>query len=428
MVLVDIKLPGRDGTELLDRLRVERPGWPVVLMTAHGSAETAIQATKRGAYDYLVKPFDPAELVELAAVALDQGRLRLEPVGLGQDVEGPALLGRSRPMQALCREIGRVAATDLPVLILGETGTGKELVARALYRHGQRSEGPFLAVNCAAVPETLLESELFGHERGAFTGADRRRIGRFEQAAEGTLLLDEIGDLTQPTQAKLLRVLQDGTFQRLGGAETVRVRTRILAATHRDLEREVVEGAGFREDLFFRLSGVVLRVPPLRERVEDIGELVDHFLRRHGVVLVGEPVGIRRDALEWLGEQVWPGNVRQLENVVRRAILQARPRPVGLEHVKRAMGGWPVVPGVGTMPNAWAQRVRDELEEVRRSGPGLDSEVGLRERLLGELESELFRQAIDLAHGNQARAARWLGVSRQKVRETLRDLGWIAES
>ncbi|MCC7377042.1 MAG: sigma-54-dependent Fis family transcriptional regulator [Verrucomicrobiales bacterium] len=421
LVLTDLRLPGKGGMEVLDELRRRRPAWPVILMTAHGTTDTAIAATQQGAYDYVVKPFDPDALVDLVASALEQGPLRAEPVGFETSpADGLSLVGRSRPMQALCKEIGRVAATNLPVLILGETGTGKELVARALVHHGSRAAQPFLAVNCAAVPEGLLESELFGHERGAFTGADRRRIGRFEQANGGTLFLDEIGDMAMSTQAKLLRVLQDGTFQRVGGTDTLRVDVRLVSATHRDLEREVVEGRGFREDLFFRLGGVILRVPPLRERPEDIGVLVDYFFRRHGPGLGFEQPSIRADALESLERQSWPGNVRQLEFVIRRAMLLARPRPIGVDHIRRSLDSHGVADRKASELSAW---IRQVLENAVEPGDG-----GLREQVVAQVEAELYVQAIEKMRGNQAQTARWLGISRLTLRERLRELGWKSRS
>lgn len=418
LVLTDLRLPGLGGLELLDQLRQRRPRLPVVLMTAHGSTEVAIEATKRGAYDYVVKPFEPDELIDLVTVAVERSRLLTGTVVLGEEPatdHGPALIGKSRPMQTLCKEIGRIAGTNLPVLILGETGSGKELVARALCQHGTRADGPFLAVNCAAVPENLLESELFGHERGAFTGAERRRIGRFEQANGGTLFLDEIGDLAHATQAKLLRALQDGTFQRVGGNETFRTDVRLVSATHRNLEREVVEGGGFREDLFFRIGGAILRIPPLRDRRDDIPLLALHFLRRHAATLgVTEPA-VSAEALDWLTDQPWPGNVRQLENAIRQALIQARPRPIGLDHVRRVLAPRPAESAPASQTHA-AYVAR--LLEGARNG----ELTQLRDRLIADLEAELFRQAYQAAKGNQAQMARWLGTSRRTVREALQRL------
>lgn len=416
VLITDIKLPGISGFDLLLRVREERPRLPVLVITAHGTTDTAIEATKRGAYDYLVKPFDPEELVELVSVASESSEAMSEQVALGEkDAPGPALVGRSRVMQNLCKEIGRIAPTSVPVLILGETGTGKELVARAIYDHSQRAGRPFLAINAAALPESLLESELFGHERGAFTGAERRRVGRFQQADGGTLYLDEIGDLPLVTQAKLLRVLQDGTFQMVGGTEELRVNVRLITATHRDLEEIVARGEGFREDLFFRLSGAILRVPPLRDRPEDIPELVQHFVRRHSTDAgVTDPM-IRTDAIRWLQSQPWPGNVRQLENTIRQALVLARPLVVGVEHVQRAVTTATSAPGIRDHSRKY---IADLLDQARR---GIVTNA--HARMVSELEAELFSQAIELAGGNQAQVARWLGVTRLKVREKLRELG-----
>jgi len=416
VVITDLKLPGLDGMELICRLHEARPRLPIVLMTAHGTTDTAIEATKHGAYDYLLKPFEMEELIELVAGACASSRFMSEPVEMGEPVSArDAIIGSSRLMQELYKEIGRVAAKPVTVLIRGETGTGKELVARALYQYGDRAGAPFVAVNCAAIPETLLESELFGHERGAFTGADMRRIGRFEQASGGTLLLDEIGDLSLSTQAKLLRVLQEKCIQRLGGKETIPVNVRVIAATHRDLEAAIKERL-FREDLFYRLSVVIIAVPPLRQRPEDIPRLVKYFMQRYSSELDIPQSSIQAEALGLLQNQPWPGNVRELENVVRQALLLARGFVISPEHIQQIIA-----------------RTAQSLPENRKALTGYIAELlahaqsggedRIYARAIDDLERELFGRAIKLAQGNQAKAARWLGVSRLTMREKLNRFG-----
>jgi nitrogen regulation protein NR(I) len=416
LVITDMKLPGLSGLELVRQLHGVKPLLPILLMTAHGTTETAIEATKSGAYDYLPKPFEMPELLELVERAVTSSRLMTEPVELGEAGEArDALVGNSRVMQSIYKEIGRIASKPVNVLIRGETGTGKELIARAIYQHSDRSRAPFIAINCAAIPETLLESELFGHERGAFTGAEIRRIGRFEQADQGTIFLDEIGDMTPGTQVKLLRVLQEKCLQRLGGKENIPVNVRVLAATHRDLE-SAIQQHQFREDLFYRLSVVVLRLPSLRERKEDIPDLVKFFLRKHAAELaVGSP-SIHSDALEVLRAENWPGNVRELENVVRKVLLLAQGYTINPDHVRSAL--------TRTAPPAAAadQTLRgyvDELLAAAQRGQVED----VHGRLLQAAERELFSRAIELAHGNQAKAARWVGVSRLTMREKLIQFG-----
>src|SRR6266446_4098033 len=334
VVVTDLKLPGLSGLELIRQLHASQPRLPLILMTAHGTTATAIEATKFGAYDYLLKPFEMAELLELVDTAVTSSRLMTEPVEFGSTSSArDAIIGQSRTMQTIYKEVGRVATKPVTVLIRGETGTGKELIARAIYQHSERASEPFVAVNCAAIPETLLESELFGHERGAFTGADSRRIGRFEQANRGTLFLDEIGDLTPGTQAKLLRVLQEKSFQRVGGKETIQVDVRVIAATHCDLEGAILEKK-FREDLFYRLTVVVITLPPLRERREDIPELVQYFLQKYGKDLGHPNPAIEAEGVEILQTQNWPGNVRELENAVRNALLLAHGYTVTADHVR----------------------------------------------------------------------------------------------
>jgi nitrogen regulation protein NR(I) len=416
VVLSDLRMPGLNGLELVARLQQAKPKLPIILMTAYGTTETAIEATKRGAFDYILKPFDLPHLLELTAKAVAASRLMSEPVEMGEArATRSALIGQGRAMQELYKEIGRIAATPVTVLIRGDTGTGKELVARAIYQHSDRARGPFIAVNCAAVPETLLESELFGHERGAFTGAEARRIGRFEQAHGGTLFLDEIGDMTLHTQAKLLRVLQERCIQRVGGRETLPVDVRVLAATHRDLEAAIAEKQ-FRDDLFFRLSVVTVTLPPLSRRTEDIPDLVKFFLQRYGPELGVPAPAIQPEAIAFLQTQPWPGNVRQLENVVRQALLLARGYTISQDHVLQvvAKAGHPAPAGTQTL----ADYVADLLAAAQRGEAD-----NLRARLAEEVERELFAQAIRLAEGNQAKAARWLGVTRLTMREKLTHFG-----
>jgi DNA-binding NtrC family response regulator len=416
LVLTDLKLPGIDGLSLVAQMHASNPRLPIIIMTAHGTTETAIEATKLGAYEYLLKPCEPQELLDFIASAVAHSQRMTEPVELGEAGEARfALVGSSRAMQDIYKQIGRVAATPVTVLIRGETGTGKELIARALYQHSDRADKPFIAVNCAAIPETLLESELFGHERGAFTGADNRRIGRFEQASGGTIFLDEIGDLAPGTQAKILRVLQEKAIRRVGGNDLIPVDVRVLAATHHDLETGILEKE-FREDLFYRLSVVTLRLPPLRERPEDIPALVRFLIRRHALELAVLNPSIQPEAIAWLRTRPWPGNVRQLENVVRQSLLLARPLAITLEHVQRVLerDSRPMTAANQTL----ASYISDLLARVQRG-----EAEGAYWKMIADLEPELFAQTIRLAQGNQAKAARWLGVTRLKMHEKLIQFG-----
>ena len=417
VVLTDLRLPGLGGLELVRQLHESHPRLPVLLMTAHGNIETAIEATKLGAYDYVQKPFEMPELIGLLHRAAGASRLMREPVALAAESPSSrtALVGTSRAMQDVCKEIGRVAAKPVTVLIRGETGTGKELIARALYQHSDRAKAAFIAINCAAVPENLLESELFGHERGSFTGADQRRIGRFEQANKGTLFLDEIGDLPPGTQVKLLRVLQQQTFQRVGGSETISVDVRVIAATHRDLHEMIREGQ-FREDLFHRLNVVTIQLPPLRERREDIPVLVQHFLKKYAAEFGGESPAISADALAVLQAEPWPGNIRELENVTRRLLLAAHGLSIGADALRLTLSArtpektaaTDSLPAMAAALLARAQR--GELHDAHA-------------QIMAGAEREVLTQAILLAEGNQAKAARWLGLSRFTLREKLKQLG-----
>jgi DNA-binding NtrC family response regulator len=416
LVLTDLMLPGMSGLELAAQLRAAKPKLPIIMMTAHGTTDTAIEATKLGAYEYLVKPFEAEDLLDVVAAAVAHSRLMSEPVEMGEARSAHfAIIGKSRAMQGIYKEIGRVAATPATVLIRGATGTGKELIARAIYQHGDRADKPFIAVNCAAIPETLLESELFGHERGSFTGAQARRIGRFEQAQGGTIFLDEIGDLNANTQSKLLRVLQERTIQRLGGDAAISVDARVLAATHRDLET-AIEGREFREDLYYRLSVVTIHLPALSERAEDIPDLVRFFIQRYAGEVGIETPSIQPEAVSFLQTQTWPGNVRELENAVRQALLLARPFGISLEHVRQVLAKAHRPLGIASQTHA--AYVGDLLARAQRG-----EEQNAYQKMMADLEPELFTQAIRLAQGNQAKAARWLGVTRLKMREKLIQLG-----
>jgi nitrogen regulation protein NR(I) len=416
VVITDLKLPGLDGLELVRQLHQGKPKLPIILITAHGTTETAIEATKWGAFDYLPKPFEVDELLDLTAKALECSRLMSEPVEMGDTASArTAIVGKSRVMQAIYKEIGRVAATAVTVLIRGDTGTGKELIARAIYQHSDRATEPFIAINCAAIPETLLESELFGHERGSFTGAEARRIGRFEQASGGTIFLDEIGDMNAHLQAKLLRVLQEKTIQRIGGKEIVPVDVRIIAATHSDLEAAIRERL-FREDLFYRLSVMTITLPPLSQRTEDIPDMVRYFLRRYGPEAGVTSPSITSEAMAYLQSQAWPGNVRELENAVRKALLFARAYTIGVDDVKKivAKARQPIATSLQTH-GAYINELMDHVErgEIQNAFA----------KMLADLEPELYAQAIRRARGNLTKAAQWLGVTRLKMREKLKELG-----
>jgi nitrogen regulation protein NR(I) len=422
VVITDLQLPGtgpldtKAGLDLIRELHLAEPHLPIILMTAHHTTETAIEATKLGAYDYLLKPFDPGELLEMIQKAMANRRLVSTPVEVGGSTTSQdAIVGQSRAMQVIYKEIGRLAGKNVTVLIRGETGTGKELVARALYQHSGRAGKPFIVVNCVAIPEPLLESELFGHEQGAFTGASARRIGRFEQAHGGTIFLDEIGDMSMSTQAKLLRVLQERTFQRLGGREPIPVDVHIIAATHRDLET-AIRDKQFREDLYYRLNVAVIRLPSLRDRREDIPALVQYFLQRHGVELGATQSSMADGAIQYLQQQPWHGNVRELENVVRKALLQTRGMTIGPADVKHAYAqSRPPQPGE-------SQPLSNYIAELllRASRSELDK---IHAEIFEAVERELFTQAIRLSEGNQAKAAKWLGVSRPTMREKLIQFG-----
>ncbi|HEV3272255.1 MAG TPA: sigma-54 dependent transcriptional regulator [Candidatus Methylacidiphilales bacterium] len=412
-LLTDFQMPGRDGLDIVRKLHEEKPHLPVILMTAHHSTDVAIQATRQGAWDYLMKPFPLTAMLQLIERAVQCSRLAARPVEIEREIaEGDSIIGRSPAMQEIYKEIGRVAAKPVTVLIRGESGAGKELVARALVRFGDRLQKPFVIVNCAAIPETLLESELFGHEKGAFTGADARRIGRFEQADKGTLFLDEIGELSMGTQAKLLRVLQEKTISRVGGRENIEVDVRVIAATHVDLEAAIT-ARRFREDLFYRLNVVTLTLPPLRDRREDIPLLAQYFLRRHGEALqISHPV-LQPEALAHLEKQAWPGNVRQLENVLRKALLSARGYPIGIGDLEKNLRAQ--VGPAASAPVSWQKFVTDTVEAASRG----EVEDALK-IIQGKIEEEALRHAIELAEGNQAKAARWLGISLPTMREKLR--------
>jgi two-component system nitrogen regulation response regulator GlnG len=420
LVFLDVRMPGLDGLAALERLRQRRGDAYVVVMTAHGTMDTAIKAMQRGAYDYLAKPFDLDEVLLLTERALAAGRLTQEVArlrrGLQEVREFSALIGRHPRMQEVYKTIGRIAGTDVTVLLRGESGTGKELVARALHHYSRRSGRPFVAVSCAAIPGTLLESEMFGHERGAFTDAKERRLGKFELAHGGTLYLDEIGDMPADLQTKLLRALQERRIERVGGHDAIAVDVRVLAATNRDLEALMREGK-FREDLYYRLNVVALHLPPLRERRRDIPLLVEHFLAKHAEEL-GER-GIASEALDRLVGHDWPGNVRELENVVQRAMVMAVSGVILPEHLP-----------IGPVSAAASVAVDATLEELIERKL-MDCVRGLRERASANLydlvvalvEKPLLRAVLRETGGNQVRAAQILGINRNTLRKKLTEHG-----
>jgi two-component system nitrogen regulation response regulator GlnG len=420
LVFLDIRMPRLDGLAVLERLRAIRPDACVVVMTAHGTMDTAIKAMQRGAYDYLAKPFDLEEVLLLTERALTASRLSQEVTrlrrGLEEVREFSALVGRHPRMQDVYKTIGRIAGTDVTVLLRGESGTGKELVARAVHAYSRRSGRPFVAVSCAAIPLTLLESEMFGHERGAFTDAKERRLGKFELAHGGTLYLDEIGDMPLELQGKLLRGLQEKVIERVGGREPIPVDVRVLAATHRDLESLMQEGR-FREDLYYRLNVVTINLPPLRERRRDIPLLVEHFLAKYAGEL-GERA-IAPDTLDRLVGYGWPGNVRELENVVQRAMVLAGTGVILPEHL-------PIGPVSAAASVAMDASLEDIIErKLMECVRGLrhQGSAHLYGLILGLVEKPLLRAVLRETGGNQVRAAQILGINRNTLRKKLTEHG-----
>jgi two-component system nitrogen regulation response regulator GlnG len=420
VVVLNVPVPDCRGPELLQELRAADATVPVIVTTAGKSSKTAIEAIKQGAYDYLVKALDGPAVRALVARALETRRLMTVPVDLAElanEVEDDAdvLVGHSAAMQEVYKAIGRVASKNVPVLVRGETGTGKELVARAIYQHSDRSDRAFLALNCAAIPEGLLESELFGHEKGAFTGADRQRVGKFEQCSGGTLFLDEIGEMPPVLQSKLLRVLQEQQLQRVGGNETVPIDVRVLAATNRDLEQAVAEGR-FRADLYYRLNVVFIALPPLRERREDLPGLVEFLVRRLARELL-QPV--RRVAAEVpaiLSGYPWPGNVRELQSVLKQAILRATGPVLLAEHLPAFVRDGPPRP-----PPAWTCD-RAQWAEFVTAGSTAEP-PHLYAKALALMERTVIPLVLRHTLGNQTAAAELLGITRASLRFKIRALG-----
>lgn len=419
VVLLDIMMPESSGLETFEKIRRVDAKLPIIFITAGGTSDTAIEAMKIGAYDYILKPLDLERLRTQVEQALETRRLMKVRVGLpdaAAEDQSEQLVGRSPEMLDVYKSVGRVASQNVTVLIVGESGTGKELIARAVYQHSTRSEGPFLAVNCAALPDTLLESELFGHEKGSFTGADRRRIGKFEQCQGGTIFLDEIGDMSPLVQGKVLRLLQQQEFERVGGNETIRTDVRIIAATNRDLEKLVAEER-FRADLFFRLNGYTIRLPPLRQRGDDLLILTELFVGRFAREMNKEVHGVAPEAMKLLAEHPWPGNVRELQSVLKKAILQATGPMILPEFLPEELRG-----AARARPHPAAEPPASQLECLIDQRLRADA-TGLYAEALAAMESYLLTRVLRFTQGNQSKAAQILGITRGSLRNKIQALG-----
>ena len=433
LVIMDVRMAGLSGLETLRKIRELDTKLPVLIMTAYGTTQTAIEAMKLGAYDYLLKPFDVPKLKSIVFDALKAAKAivqtdSFQPLLENEDYE-QGIIGRSEPMQEVFKTIGQVAGSSATVLVTGESGTGKELVAKAIHKHGNRSSKPFVAINCAAIPEALLESELFGHERGAFTGAHAQRIGRFEQCHGGTIFLDEIGDMPLATQAKILRIIQTGSFERVGGNTALSVDVRIIAATNKMLE-QAVAAREFREDLFYRLNVVRIQMPPLRERHGDIRLLINFFLKKISQVQNQLPKSISEESLDILEKHSWPGNVRELENVIHRAIVMASGNtilasnlPPELQHLKRPTtthdeaghSANPLTPSKASEAPQTIEALGKLLFEWARNDKSL--------KILPAVERELVIQSLAETNGNQVKAAKLLGITRATLRKRIEKFG-----
>jgi two-component system nitrogen regulation response regulator GlnG len=423
VLVTDVVLPDGNGLDIVPEMLLAYPRMPIIVLSAQNTFTTAVRATEQGAFDYLPKPFDLEELTRAVADAL-AARTAGEVADSGaSSSEDLPLIGRSPPMQEVYRTIARVVSNDLTVLILGESGTGKELVARAIHDFGARAGKPFVAINMAAIPRELIESELFGHERGAFTGAQARTTGRFEQAQGGTLFLDEIGDMPMEAQTRLLRVLQAGEFTTVGGSRSIRADVRIIAATHKDLQKLIAEG-GFREDLYYRLNVVPVRLPALRQRTEDLAELARHFLDRAAADGLPRKL-LDQGAIDRLGRHGWPGNVRELENLMRRLAALSREEVISANVVEQQLNGGPTAETAPAIATAGGLADAVEMHLARyfaTFGRDLPPE-GLFDRVLAEVERPLLKLSLAAAKGNQLKAARLLGINRNTLRKKLVERG-----
>lgn len=422
LIISDIRMPGLDGFKLLERLQAQIPDVPVIIITAHSDLDSAVNAYEGGAFEYLPKPFDLDDAVELVGRALRQSEqesaVQIDDKGIKATPGHPAIIGEAPAMQEVFRAIGRLSRSNITVLINGESGTGKELVAKALHDHSPRAEKPFIALNTAAIPKDLLESELFGHERGAFTGANTQRKGRFEQADGGSLFLDEIGDMPAELQTRLLRVLADGEFYRVGGHTPIKVDVRIIAATHQNLEDRVREGM-FREDLFHRLNVIRIQLPALRERSEDIPLLLKHFLKRVGKELAVEPKTLSAEVRSYLSNLPWPGNVRQLENACRYMTVMAAASECVMEDLPPELKQQADTMPVGTAPQADAWQPALHAWASRRLAAGVQD---LLADAMPVFEKTMIEVALDATNGHKQEAARLLGWGRNTLTRKIKSL------
>ncbi len=416
-IITDIRMPGMDGLAMLERVQDRLPQVPVIVMTAYADLDRAVAAFQGGAFEYLPKPFDVDELLAIVRRAIRKAQSAPRAQTDGADADRvPELIGSSPAMQEVFRAIGRLSNSHITVLITGESGTGKELVARALHRHSPRTNAPFIALNTAAIPRDLLESELFGHERGAFTGAGSQRIGRFEQADGGTLFLDEIGDMPADLQTRLLRVLADGEFYRVGGHEPVRVDVRVIAATHQNLQKRVESGE-FREDLFHRLNVIRMELPALRTRAEDIEELARHFLERTAQELQTEPKFLSAAALAHMGGYSWPGNVRELENVCRRVTVMASAREIDVDELPAELGATGRASSAA-VAGGWSEALR-RWAETRLQ----EADERILDEALPLFETTMIEVALGATQGRRQEAARLLGWGRNTLTRKIKELG-----
>ncbi|MGA1844823.1 MAG: sigma-54-dependent transcriptional regulator [bacterium] len=416
LLIMDIKMPGMNGLEAFSTFKGIDPAMSIIIMTAYGTIETAVEAMQLGAFDYVLKPFEIPEMKKIIARALDAARLMKTKVAYEPQAEfqGDTIVGSSGKMQQLYKMIGQTAGTDLGVLLRGESGTGKELVARAIYHHSKRKDRPFLAINSAAIPETLLESELFGYEKGAFTDARETRIGKLEQCNGGTIFLDEIGDMPLSTQSKILRVLEDKTFQKLGSNKSIKVDVRLIAATNRNLEKLIGEGK-FREDLYYRLNVVTMTIPPLRERKEDIQLLAQYFITKYSRELSKDRISISPDTLVILEEYDWPGNIRELENIIKKALLFCKGNVILPEHI------------------VLAENVESKERDLIAEFQGLVGQIvkqklktqttALYKDIIEETEKTLIVEIFKQTQCNQSQVAKILGISRPTLKDRIHKLG-----